>query len=210
MARASGLPTTAALTRAAKTLARTDKVMARLVDDHGPPRIEFQTHSAFVSLARAIVFQQLAGSAARAIFGRVQEAVGVPFNASAVRGLDDATLRACGLSSAKLAALKDLATKVDDGDVRLAGLSRLSDEDVIASLVQVRGIGRWTAEMFLLFKLGRLDVWPVTDYGVQKGFMLAYGLRDLPKPRVLDEKGQAYAGVRSLAAWYFWRRAEAG
>jgi DNA-3-methyladenine glycosylase II len=210
MARASGLPTEAELVRAARALAKKDRVMASLIDDHGPPRLEFQTHPAFTALARAIVFQQLAGNAARAIWGRVERAVGRPFTAARVLTLDDATLRGAGLSVAKLTALRDLAAKVDDGTVKLAGLSRRSDDDVIASLVQVRGIGRWTAEMFLLFKLGRMDVWPVTDFGVQKGTMLAYGLSEMPKPRALDAMGEPFRGQRSLAAWYLWRRAEAG
>lgn len=210
MARSTSLPTPLELSRAARALAKRDRVMASLVDAHGPPKLEFLPHASFTALARAIVFQQLAGNAARAIWARVEAAVGRPFTAARVLTLDEATLRGAGLSMAKLTALRDLATKVSDGTVKLAGLSRLPDDDVIEALVHVRGIGRWTAEMFLLFKLGRMDVWPVTDFGVQKGYMLAYGLREMPKPRALDALGEPFRGHRSLAAWYLWRRAEAG
>jgi 3-methyladenine DNA glycosylase/8-oxoguanine DNA glycosylase len=210
MARANSLPSSIELRRAARALAKKDRVMASLIDDHGPPKLDFLPHASFTALARAIVFQQLAGNAARAIWGRVEGVVGRPFTAARVLTLDDATLRGAGLSMAKLVALRDLAAKVDDGSVKLARLSRMADDDVVEALVQVRGIGRWTAEMFLLFKLGRSDVWPVTDFGVQKGYMLAYGLREMPKPRALAELGEPFRGQRSIAAWYLWRRAEVG
>jgi DNA-3-methyladenine glycosylase II len=118
------------------------------------------------------------------------------------------TLRSAGLSGAKTASILDLAAKVESGVVPLDGIARLSDEEIIERLTIVRGIGRWTAEMFLMFQLGRRDVWPVDDYGVRAGYAVAYGLGDPPPPKVLAGLGDAFRPYRSIAAWYLWRAIE--
>jgi DNA-3-methyladenine glycosylase II len=162
----------------------------------------------FDALAESIAYQQLSGKAAATIFGRVralyprrkwldpEEIVGTP----------DETLRAAGLSRAKTAALKDLAAKTIDGTVPNGrALIRMSDDEIIARLTAVRGIGRWTVEMLLLFDLGRPDVWPVDDYGVRKGFAKTFRRRKLPTPQQLMKLGEKWRPYRSVAAWYFWR-----
>jgi DNA-3-methyladenine glycosylase II len=193
-------------TRAAASLAAKHKVVARLLQQYGPPRFGGRTPSKerFAVLATAICYQQLAGKAAAAIHGRFAEAVGGVVTPASVLATPMERLRGAGLSSAKAAAIVDLATKVADGTVSLERIGRLSDEDLIAHLVQVRGIGRWTAEMFLLGTLGRLDVWPVGDYGVRSGFARAWELPEIPKPAALVEHGEAFRPYRSVVAWYCW------
>jgi DNA-3-methyladenine glycosylase II len=194
---------------AARILAAADPVMARLVAEAGPPRFRRPTESHFGTLVRAIVYQQLAGSAAAAIHGRLLAAMdGDPEPDRLVR-LSDETLRAVGLSRAKAASLRDLSEKVLDGTVVLAprGLSKESDEEIITRLSEVRGIGRWTAEMFLLFQLRRLDVWPTGDLGVRRGYGLAWGI-PTPTARELEPLGDPYRPYRSIVAWYCWRAAE--
>lgn len=194
--------------RAAEELARRDPVMARLVATHGPMRLGPRPRVAdrFERLAEAIAYQQLAGAAAAAIWGRVVALTAPgPFDPPAVLALSDEQLRGAGLSRAKVAALRDLAHKVDDGSVALHRLGRMSDDEVVAELTQVRGIGPWSAHMVLLFDLHRLDVWPTGDYGVRAGFGIAYGLTDIPTPRELEAHGDALRPYRSVAAWYCWR-----
>jgi 3-methyladenine DNA glycosylase/8-oxoguanine DNA glycosylase len=188
-------------------LARRSDVFADLVERHGPMRIPARTPVAdrFESIARAITFQQLAGRAAQTIWGRVRALTPAGFEPGAVLALDVADLRAAGLSGAKTAALLDLALQVDTGAVRLDRVGRLADDDVVAELTTVRGIGPWTAQMFLIFDLHRLDVWPTADLGVRAGYQRAFGLADLPSPRELAELGADLAPVRSAAAWYCWR-----
>jgi DNA-3-methyladenine glycosylase II len=154
------------------------------------------------SLVHAIVFQQLAGAAATAIHGRVRALIDGPLTAEAILGVDDTALRGAGLSAAKLASLRDLAEKVVDGSVALDRLSRMPDLEVVAQLSSVRGIGRWTAEMFLLFELRRLDIWPVGDLAVRAGYALAWGMGEPPTPKVLDEIGERYRPYRSIVARY--------
>lgn len=194
--------------RWARALAKQDAVMAALVRQHGPPAPSWLSGSSFVSLARSITFQQLAGAAARTIWGRVELTVGRPFTPERVLAIPERALAAAGLSTAKRRAIVDLAEKAASGELKLLALGRMSDEEVIERLVTVRGIGRWTAEMFLLFKLRRPDVWPVTDLGVRKGYMRAYGLAELPEPATLHEHGARFQPYRSVAAWYLWRAAE--
>jgi DNA-3-methyladenine glycosylase II len=189
-------------------LAARDPIVAALVDRHGVMRLGPRTPVAarFEAIARSIVYQQLAGRAAAAIWGRVRAlADGAPLDASAVLSLDDAQLRGAGLSAAKAAALRDLAVKVAGGAVRLDRLGRLTDDEVIAELVQVRGVGPWTAQMFLLFHLHRLDVWPTGDYGVRNGFRIAWGLDELPTASELSILGDPFRPYRSVVAWYCWR-----
>jgi 3-methyladenine DNA glycosylase/8-oxoguanine DNA glycosylase len=158
----------------------------------------------FATLARSIVFQQLAGRAAAAIHARFVEAIGGRVTPAAVLAAPPEALRSAGLSAAKAAALVDLATKAADGTVPLTTLGELEDEEIIARLSAVRGIGRWTAEMFLMFELRRPDVWPVDDYGVRTGWTLIYTLPELIKPRQLREGGERFRPYRSLTAWYCW------
>jgi DNA-3-methyladenine glycosylase II len=159
---------------------------------------------AFSSLARAIVFQQLAGRAAAAIHGRFVDAIGGAVAPAAVLGTPEAALRAAGLSAAKTASLVDLATRALDGSVPLDDLGALDDDAIVERLVQVRGIGRWTAEMFLLFELRRPDVWPVDDYGVRNGWGLIHELPDLIRPRALHAEGERFRPHRSTVALLCW------
>jgi len=158
----------------------------------------------FKALARSIVFQQLAGKAAAAIHGRFESAVGGDVTAAAVLATPIETLRAAGLSGAKAASLIDLATRVTDGTVPLEGIDALDDEAIISRLSTVRGIGRWTAEMFLLFELGRLDVWPVGDLAVRAGWALIYGLDTPPTQKQLAPLGDIFRPYRTIPAWYCW------
>jgi DNA-3-methyladenine glycosylase II len=162
----------------------------------------------FDALAESIVYQQLNGKAAKTIWGRVRAIYPRRkwLDPKLVLATPDETLRAAGLSGSKTRALKDLAEKTVDGTVPSGrALARMSDEEIIVRLTTVRGIGRWTVEMLLLFDLGRLDVWPVTDYGVRKGFAKIFGRRKLPTPKQLLRLGEKWRPYRSVAAWYFWR-----
>jgi DNA-3-methyladenine glycosylase II len=181
--------------------------MARVITAVGPPQIRPPLESAFASLARSIVFQQLAGRAAEAIHGRFLVALGGAATPEAVLGLPEAAFRTAGFSGAKTASVRDLAAKVVDGTVPLDGMEALSDDEIVERLSRVRGIGRWTAEMFLIFHLRRLDVWPVDDLGVRKGYAVAHRLAEMPKPRELLVLGEAYRPYRTVAAWYCWRAA---
>jgi DNA-3-methyladenine glycosylase II len=159
----------------------------------------------FGALVRSIVYQQLAGAAAAAIHGRFRLLVDGKLTPEAVLALPEEALAGAGLSGAKRASIRDLAAKVADGTVPLQRISRLDDEAIIERLVTVRGIGRWTAEMFLLFQLGRMDVWPVDDLGVREGWRLIQGLVERPTPKALQAEGERYRPIRSVAAWYCWQ-----
>jgi DNA-3-methyladenine glycosylase II len=189
---------------AADVLAGRDPVLHRLVAEVGPPA---ETH--FEALVRAVLYQQLAGAAAAAIHGRLIDALGGEVTPQRLLSLPADTLRAAGLSRNKAVSLQDLAAKVVDGTVMLDApeLRAESDAEVVERLTRVRGIGKWTAEMFLMFQLQRLDVWPTGDLGVRKGFGLAW---EIPTPTVkqLDLLGDAYRPYRSVVAWYCWRAAE--
>jgi DNA-3-methyladenine glycosylase II len=166
----------------------------------------------FDALAESIAYQQLSGKAAATIWGRVRALFPKRkfLDPKLVLKTPDKKLRAAGLSGSKVAALKDLAAKTLDGTVPLArALAKMTDEEIVERLIQVRGIGRWTVEMLLLFDLGRPDVWPVHDYGVQKGFAKTFGKRKLPKPKQLMKLGEKWKPYRSAAAWYFWRALDA-
>jgi DNA-3-methyladenine glycosylase II len=162
----------------------------------------------FDALAESIAYQQLSGKAAATIFGRVRALYPKKkwLDPEQLLATPEETLRAAGLSRAKTAALKDLAAKTIDGTVPTGrALIRMSDDEIITRLTAVRGIGRWTVEMLLLFDLGRPDVWPVDDYGVRKGFAKTFGRRKLPTPKQLMKFGEKCRPYRSMAAWYFWR-----
>ncbi|HET9442159.1 MAG TPA: DNA-3-methyladenine glycosylase 2 family protein [Acidimicrobiales bacterium] len=193
---------------AAAELAGRDPVMRGLVEAVGPPDLRRPQRSAFEALTRSICFQQLSGKAAATIYGRFEVAVGGEVTPEAVLATPAEDLRRAGLSAAKTLSILDLAEKVLDGTVPIGRLGRLDDDELVARLVVVRGIGRWTAEMFLIFQLRRLDVWPVDDLGVRKGYARAYGLEEAPAPRRLAELGDSFRPYRSVAAWYCWRAIE--
>ena len=191
--------------RGTRHVARRDEAMARLIKAVGPIELRDPLEDSFAALVRSIMYQQLAGAAAAAIHGRFLKLFAGGLSPGAVIALPDGAMRAAGLSGSKAAAISDLAQKVEDGTVPLQDVESLSDDEVVARLVQVRGIGRWTAEMFLIFQLGRLDVWPVDDYGVRKGWARAHKLEDLPTPRALQSEGDRFRPFRTIAAWYCWR-----
>lgn len=196
---------------AVKQLAKADPVLSALMKRAGPFTLKTRhMHNPFEALARNIVFQQLHGSAAEAIHRRVVELFGGGrLRPQDVLGAAEDALRGAGLSGAKTAALKDLAAKTLDGTVpTLARLKRMDDEEIVERLTQVRGIGRWTVEMLLMFRLGRPDVLPVGDFAVRKGFMVAYGLDEMPKPKALELHAEAWRPYRSVASWYMWRALE--
>jgi DNA-3-methyladenine glycosylase II len=179
--------------------------MARLIKAAGPMELRDAMEDGFAALVRSIMYQQLAGAAAATIHGRFLKLFADGLSPSAVLALPDGAMRSAGVSGSKAAAIADLALKVRDGTVPLHDVESLSDDELVARLVQVRGIGPWTAEMFLMFQLGRLDVWPVDDYGVRKGWALAHKLKEPPTPRVLQPEGDRFRPYRSVAAWYCWR-----
>ncbi len=193
---------------AARTLADADPVMAGLIDRAGPLRMEYRAvRTPFEALTRAIIYQQLSGKAAGTIYGRVEALFpdGGLHDPARVRDAPDDVLRAAGMSRAKVAAVKDLAAKTLDGVVPdLDAFHTMDDDEIVARLVTVRGIGAWTAQMFL-FRLGRPDVFPVTDLGVRRGFMLAYERPALPAPVDLLAHGERWRPFRSAASWYLWR-----
>jgi DNA-3-methyladenine glycosylase II len=183
--------------------------MARLVELAGLPKLRERHGTHFEALVRSIVFQQLAGPAASTIHRRFVALLDGQVEPATVLVQSDEALRSVGLSGNKAASIRDLATKVADGTVILdpRALTRETDEEIITRLSTVRGIGRWTAEMFLLFQLRRLDVWPTGDLGVRRGYGLAHGI-PMPTPKELEQYGDAYRPYRSVAAWYCWRATE--
>jgi len=194
-------------------LAARDPGLAKLIAQVGRFKVQpAKVVRTFDSLAESIAYQQLSGKAAATIFGRVRALYPRRkwFSPALVLVTPDETFRAAGLSGSKTAAIKDLAAKTIDGTVPpWAALERMSDEEIITRLTTVRGIGRWTVEMLLLFDLGRLDVWPVDDYGVRKGYAKTFRKKVLPKPKELLAIGERWRPYRSVAAWYFWRALDA-
>jgi len=193
-------------------LTKTDKVLGRLIRRVGPCRLKpKRRRSPFEALVQSVAYQQLNGTAAATILGRVkalyphrrfptpQDLLNTP----------DEQLRAAGLSRAKIMAVKDIAAKTLNGVVpSLSAIAQMSEEEIVAQLVTIRGVGPWTVEMLLIFTLGRPDVLPTTDYGVRKGFALTYGWKELPRPKELLEFGEKWRPHRTTAAWYFWRALE--
>ncbi len=187
-------------------LAARDDALAAVIAAAGPVRLRPRDPDGhFGALVRAIAYQQLAGKAAAAIHGRFRALVPGALTPESVLALAPEAMRAAGLSAAKTASVRDLAARAAGGELGLAGLPRLADGEVVARLSTVRGIGRWTAEMFLLFELRRLDVWPTGDLAVREGWRVAHGLETPPKPAELEVLGDALRPVRSVAAWYCWR-----
>jgi methylated-DNA-[protein]-cysteine S-methyltransferase len=191
-------------------LRASDPVLGRLIDSVGPFRLQLQrTPSVFGALAEAIVYQQLSGKAAATIFGRL---CGLFRDASAgltpahIARASEERLRSAGLSRSKALSLQDLAHKTISGELpSLSDVRRLDDESIVERLTAVRGVGRWTAEMLLIFRLGRPDVLPVDDYGVRKGFALAFKKKELPARKDVEKRGERWRPYRSVATWYLWR-----
>jgi DNA-3-methyladenine glycosylase II len=193
-------------------LKRIDPVLARVIEIVGPCRIQLRTEGThFQALTRAIVFQQLSGKAAGTILSR--------FNAlypddspapEAVLATNDEQMRAVGLSRQKIAYLRDLSLKVETGALPLDAVEHMADDDLIEHLVQVKGIGRWTAQMFLMFRLGRSDVLPELDLGVQNAIRRAYRMRKRPTPKQVKRIGAKWSPHSSVACWYLWRSLENG
>jgi 3-methyladenine DNA glycosylase/8-oxoguanine DNA glycosylase len=191
-------------------LKRADAVLARVIERVGPCRFEPRARGThFDALLRSIVYQQLSGKAAGTILDRVLALYGgrYPRPAQLLQTTDEA-LGAAGLSRQKLAYLRDLAAKVDSGDVPLARVRRLSDEELIAQLTRVKGIGRWTAQMFLMFRLGRPDVLPELDLGIQTAIQHAYQLPKRPAPTDVLRIGARWRPHATIASWYLWRSLE--
>ena len=193
------------LAAATQEIARRDPVMAKAIEQMGPVSWRPRSADAFGALVRSIHYQQLAGKAATAIHGRFVALLPDSVTPEGVLALPEAELRGVGLSAAKAASIRDLATKVAEGTVPLGAINRLSDDEIVSRLSVVRGIGRWTAEMFLIFQLRRPDVWPADDFGVRKGFARIYGRPELPSPRALMEEGERFRPYRTAAALYCWR-----
>ncbi len=194
-----------AAANARRSLMRRDAVLKEVIRRVGPCTLQ-PTGNAFHILARAIISQLISTKAAKTIGARVEAATGrAGLTPDGIAATSEAALRACGLSRNKALALHDLARRVRGGALPLEDLPALGDDEVIDKLVAVRGIGRWTAEMYLIFSLGRLDVLPVDDFGFRAGVKDSYGLAELPERKVLREMGERWRPYRSIATWYFWR-----
>jgi DNA-3-methyladenine glycosylase II len=194
----------------ANALAKRDRVLRGALKSYGVPDLRRgrprRTH--FAELTRMICYQQLAGRAAAAIYGRFDALFDGPPTPDSVLALSMDELRGVGLSGSKAASIVDLAEKTDVGLVQLDRMSRLPDAEVERELTLVRGIGQWTAHMFLMFQLGRLDVWPVGDFGVRNGYARLYGLDAVPTAKQLEPLGEPFRPHRSLVAWWCWRAAD--
>jgi DNA-3-methyladenine glycosylase II len=192
-------------TPAQRHLSRRDKVLKKLIRKVGPCTLRYEPNR-FSALARSIISQQISTKAALAIRGRVEALLdGKGLTAAGILSLSDEKLRGAGLSESKLKSLRDLAQHVDSGAVRLRSIHRLPDEEVIDALIPIRGIGRWTAQMFLIFSLGRHDILPVDDLGLRAGVQDLYGLEELPHRDELAELAEPWRPYRTIATWYFWR-----
>ena len=209
MTEAPARPARVGIRKAAQILAGRDPVLARLAGEIGLPSLPRPTESHFATLVRSIVYQQLAGAAARAIHGRLILALDGEVTPERMLTLAPETLRSAGLSARKALSLRDLSAKVLDGTVTLnpRGLARESNEEIVARLTTVQGIGKWSAEIFLIFQLRRLDVWPTGDLAVRRGYALAWGI-PTPTPKQLDLLGEPYRPYRTVLAWYSWRAAQ--
>jgi DNA-3-methyladenine glycosylase II len=192
-------------------LAESDDVMARLIKAFGPPdevrkRRGRPPVGSYGALLRAIVGQQLSTKAARTIYGRLTDMFeGRDPTPAELIAADPEAIRACGLSRPKIGYLRDLAERIEDGDLDLERIAELPDERVVENLTAVKGLGRWTAEMFLMFHLGRPDVLPVGDLGIRRAAMIEYGLEEMPDPETLERLGERWRPYRSLACLYLWR-----
>jgi DNA-3-methyladenine glycosylase II len=204
-----GRPRKVGVREATRILGERDPVIARMVADFGPPSFPAPAGSHFAALVTSITYQQLAGAAARAIHGRLVALLEDEVTPERILAATTEQLRAAGLSGNKTLSLQDLSAKVLDGTVVLEPrrLARLGDEEIVTRLSTVRGIGKWSAEIFLMFQLRRLDVWPTGDLGVRRGFAAAWQIPE-PTPKVLDALGEPYHPYRTIVAWYCWRAAQ--
>jgi 3-methyladenine DNA glycosylase/8-oxoguanine DNA glycosylase len=196
---------------AVEHLRASDETLARVIDSVGPFRLQLiGASSIFGALAQAIVYQQLNGKAAAAIFARFCALLpGTDPTAELVLAISEEELRGAGLSRSKLLSLRDLAGKTVSGEIpTLAEIRLMEDDAIIERLTSVRGIGRWTVEMLLIFRLGRPDVLPADDYGIRKGFALAYTQGELPARKDVEAHGVRWKPYRTVASWYLWRLAE--
>jgi DNA-3-methyladenine glycosylase II len=193
---------------ATRILAERDPVIARLAADFGPASFPAPTGTHFAALVRSITYQQLAGAAASAIHGRLIALLDGEVTPEGILAVTTEQLRAAGMSGNKTLSLQDLSVKVLDGTVVLdpRRLARLGDDEIVARLSQVRGIGKWSAEMFLMFQLRRPDIWPTGDLAVRKGYALAWQI-PVPTPKVLEALGEPYRPYRSIVARYCWSAA---
>lgn len=197
-----------ALEKAVTHLRRTDPLLKRVIAEAGPCVLKTNP-STFHWLTRCIVYQQLSGKAAATIFGRFTEACGVRvLTPAAVLQLEESQMRAAGLSGQKARYVKDLAEKTASRQIRFSQFSKMSDEEIITALTQVKGIGVWTVQMFLMFSLERMDVFPVLDLGVRKGMERVYDLSPNAKPHVYQAIAEAWKPYRSVGSWYMWRALE--
>ncbi len=210
--RAPRVNTPASLRKATEHLRVADPAMAALITRIGPCKLKVnQEQDLFLTLARAIIFQQLHGKAAETIFNRTADLFprSELFTAKDIKRASEDKLRSAGLSRNKQLALRDLAEKVLNGTLpEMDALHTLDNEEIITTLTSVRGIGRWTVEMLLMFRLGRPDVLPVDDFGVRKGFMLMNRHGEMPTPKALKAYGEIWAPHRTVASWYLWRATE--
>ena len=191
--------------KAGRHLARRDATLKQIIKRVGACTLQVNSDR-FGILTRAIISQQISGKAAAAISGRLAQALGPRgITARGILKLTDEKLRQIGLSANKCRSVRDLAEKVHKGAVPLVQIHELPDEEVIAKLIPVRGIGRWTAEMFLIFSLGRLDVLPVDDFGLRAGVKRHYGLKEMPPRKQLHELAEPWRPYRTIATWYIWR-----
>ncbi|HXZ81692.1 MAG TPA: DNA-3-methyladenine glycosylase [Terriglobales bacterium] len=192
---------------AVRHLKKSDPVLAAIIERVGPCRLTFRDPT-FQSMVRSIVFQQLHGSAARAIFDRLVVAAGGTLTPESILALSEAQMRAVGLSKQKLSYIRDLAERTHSGEIEFDRLPAMTDEDVIEHLTRVKGIGVWSAQMFLIFALRRPNVMPTVDYGVNSAIRRAYGKRKMPKPKYILKIAEKWHPYRSVACWYLWRYAE--
>src|ERR1700675_4787233 len=190
--------------KAINHLKKSDPILRAIIERVGPCRMEFGVPE-FASVAEAIVYQQLNGKAAATIFKRFTALAGEPLSPHGILKLTDAQLRSVGLSKQKSSYLKDLSAKTAGGLLVFAKLGELTDDEVIQHLTQVKGIGVWTAHMFLMFSLRRANVLPTGDYGVQVAIRKHYKKRKLPKPKDMEKIAKAWEPYRSVACWYMWR-----
>jgi DNA-3-methyladenine glycosylase II len=190
--------------KAVNHLKKSDPILRAIIERVGPCRMEFAAPE-FSRLAEAIVYQQLNGKAAVTIFNRFAALAGDPLTPTGILKLSDEQLRSVGLSKQKSAYVKDLATKTLDGLLNFERLPTMTDEEVIEHLTQVKGVGVWTAHMFLMFSLRRPNVLPIGDYGVQMAIRKHYRKRKLPKPKEMEKIARAWEPYRSVACWYMWR-----
>lgn len=199
---------TAQFRKAVNHLKAADPVLAAAMQRVGPCRMQFGLPE-FHSLAEAIVYQQLNGKAAASIFKRFAALAGEPLTAAGILKLNDEQMRSAGLSKQKTAYLRDMAERAERGDLDFGRLHELTDDEVIAHLTQVKGVGVWTAHMFLMFSLKRPDILPTGDFGVRLAMMKLYKKRKMPDPKQMEKIARSWAPYRSVASWYLWRSLEA-